>query len=462
MDEGSYRPRVTNKIAPPMAFGRCKISASMLDAHVVDHRVLVIDTSTDYIDHIDRHYPLRAVFVTDHAERARGKEEAPDDSSEILIDARQPRKVVTELRCHLARHHLRPSGVACFDCDSLRLASFIAGELGLSYPSERAVCLCRSKLLSKERWSDAGLDCPAAAMIERPEEVNDFAQRHGGKVIVKPLTGSGSELIFVCTTFADCVDAVSTIRRRLRAMPDERMYDGYQVGGRQVDPRQEFLVEEYVEGVEYSCDFIIDGDRVQVVRLARKWLKPDPAPGIALAYQVPGKLPSSIDQRGFEETLRRAAQALDIERALCMLDFLVCGTQIVLLELAPRPGGDCLPPLLRLSCGLDTLGLELDVAEQRAWRLPEPGGWRPLVGLRLFAPREGEISELDASALRDDPRVEEVKLTREAGHRVFFPPEDYHSRILGYAIFSPAEGRMVQQQCIDLQNSLKVRYTERS
>jgi hypothetical protein len=50
-----------------------------------NERVLVIDTSTDYIDYIYRMYPGRAVFVTDPTERLLGKVKAPDAKSELLI-----------------------------------------------------------------------------------------------------------------------------------------------------------------------------------------------------------------------------------------------------------------------------------------------------------------------------------------------------------------------------------------
>ncbi|MBF0531018.1 MAG: ATP-grasp domain-containing protein [Deltaproteobacteria bacterium] len=225
--------------------------------------------------------------------------------------------------------------------------------------------------------------------------------------------------------------------------------------------RNAFLVEEYITGQEYSCDFFIEGDTVRIIRIARKWLKPDQAPGIAMAYQVPGKLPLGIDPEMFRETLRRAAQALGMERALCMLDFLVSSQRLVLLELAPRPGGDCLPPLIRASCGLDIIGLELDVAECRPWRVPTPHEWQPLVGLRLFAPRAGTIAALDAGPLANDPRVRQVFLTRGPGDRVIHPPEDYQSRILGWAIFRPFNEATIEQECHDLHNKLVIRYLEK-
>ncbi len=433
---------------------------SSLGDHGAAGRVLVIDTSTDYIDHLHRCYPGRALFVTDPAERQKGAEKAPDSASELLVDPDSPTVVIERIRHHLKNHRLEATGVACFDCESMYLSALIAREFGLSYPAPEAVLASRIKFISKERWRRFGLDCPRAEEITTAAQADDFRMRHGGRVVIKPLSGSGSELIFVCQSRAECDSALATMRRRLAAMPRERMYAAYAVPGCSIDPHNVFLAEEFCFGDEYSCDFFIDGDTVRVVRLARKWLKPDPAPGIALAYLVPGRLPEKISCETFHDVLRCAAQALGISRSLCMLDFLVAEERLILLELAPRPGGDCLPQLLRAACGLDILGLELDVAQCLPLDIPDPDRWQSLVGLRLFASRAGIISAIDPTALARDPRVREVRLKCAAGHQVILPPDDYHSRILGYAIFEPGSEQTIGPACLDLLGRLDVRYAE--
>ncbi len=422
-------------------------------------RVLIVFTSTDYIDLIYRNYPGRTIFVTDPAERARGEVAAPDEQSEILVAMDRPEMVMGQIRRHMDRYGFACSGVACFDCEAMPLASLIAHELGLPYPSREAVLASRSKSLSKECWRQAGLDCPEAEEVETVEQVAAFCGGRGEeRVILKPLTGSGSELVFLCRTAGEYASAVAAMRRGLTERSMQLMYAGYEVDGRSVDPSNLFIAEEYVEGTEYSCDFIIDGDSVRVVRIARKWLKPDPSPGIAWAYTVPEEPPPSLGPEQFTAMLRTAAQALGIERALCMLDFIVSGSRVTLLELAPRPGGDCLPPLIRRSCGLDMLALATDFAEGRHWNVPLPAQWQRLVGLRLFAPRPGTLASLDAGSIIRDPRVIEVNLTGRPGRRVRHPPDDYHSRVIGYVIFRPSAYEAIEEECSELHDRLKIEY----
>jgi hypothetical protein len=139
-----------------------------------------------------------------------------------------------------------------------------------------------------------------------------------------------------------------------------------------------------------------------------------------------------------------------------MLDFIVRGGNAVMIEMAPRPGGDCLPPLLMRSCGMDILGLALDFAAGSPVATSDPSTWRRLAGVRLFASRPGVISRIDANALREDQRVVECHLKRDPGHRVVLPPEDYDSRLLGHVIFEPSAPGKIEDECFEIAAKLEV------
>jgi hypothetical protein len=82
--------------------------------------------------------------------------------------------------------------------------------------------------------------------------------------------------------------------------------------------------------------------------------------------------------------------------------------------------------------------------------------WRQRVGVRLLAPRSGEILRLDTAAILEDPRVVECHLSRRPGHRVVLPPDDYDSRVLGHVIFVPDSSKRLAAQCTDISMKLRV------
>lgn len=137
-----------------------------------------------------------------------------------------------------------------------------------------------------------------------------------------------------------------------------------------------------------------------------------------------------------------------------MVDFMVRQGDILLLEMAPRPGGDCLPALLRHCLGLDIIRLALDFAQGRPIRLPPPAGRDPCLGLRIHARRDGVLRKIDIGPLPRDPRLLEVQVTREPGHVIQMPPEDYDSWIMGYIIARPFTHMPVEAQCHELVEQL--------
>jgi len=422
-------------------------------------RVLVVGTTPDYVDLILKGHPGRALFLTDPRFREGAREDPPAAIDEVLEDLTRPPAVILQtLQAHLDRWGLALSGITSFDCESLLIAARLAESFGLPYPRPGSMLAARDKFACKRLWLEAGLPCPRARLVREAREAAAFLRQlpaaAGGPapgIVLKPLTGSGSELVFLCRTAAEIERAVEEMRARLAGHRDVRMYAPIETPLGRLDPRAVFVAEEFVAGDEHSCDFLIDGDRVEVVRVARKLLAPAGWPlGTTLAYELPARLPPAVDPDAFRRQLGEAAWALGITRAICMLDFIVRGDRALMIEMSPRPGGDCLPPLILASSGLDMLRAALDLAEGREIEIPPAEAWRRRIGLRLFAREAGTVARIDPARLAGDPRVCAVHLTREPGHRVVLPPDNYDSRILGYAIFAPSDRRPLADECAEL------------
>lgn len=413
-------------------------------------RTMVVGTTPDYIEIIRQRYPNRAFFISDRRQKWAPLHMDSLELSELQADLECPGETRKALGRYLERHRIRPAGVACFDCESLGLSADIARDLGLAFPSRAAVDACRNKFLSKLLWREAGLACPKAALVSSEEEAAEFMGRTGGEAVCKPLTGSGSELVLRCDGKKGAREAFRTLQSRMARHPDRLMYPHHTAGANSCDPRRTFLMEELIVGTEYSCDFILDKDEAKIIRLARKIPAAGHCLGTVLAYVVPGDPPPGFDLGEFRSQLVSTGRSLGLDRSICMLDFIIQDGKALLIEMAPRAGGDCLPPLIMESSGLDMLGLSLDLAEGRPVKVPPPSSWRRMIGLHLLCGREGVIRNLDMDAVKRDSRVRSVSVIHGKGHRVVLPPMDYGSRLLGHLIFEPAAGEGAESQCRDL------------
>jgi len=410
-------------------------------------KVLVVGTTADYVEWIRQVCPGRAIFVTDYEIRAKALEPSPHPSEEILSSLDDDIQVRNEILQHLQRWDFSLDGVACFDCESLEMAASLALAFNLPYPSVESIQRCRDKYISKTLWTENGVSCPKVRLVQSAAGVYDFLRELEGPCVVKPLTGSGSELVFRCATKKDCEKWACIMQKELKNRKTLRLYS---------NATSWFLAEEFVDGVEYSCDFIVREGGVDIIRLTRKIHARNKPFGTIAGYALARYPADDFPGKALEETLYRGAVALGVADAICMVDFLVRGEEIFLLEMTPRPGGDCIPHLLRRSGILDSLVLALDFAQGKRLSIPRDHVNGQYVGLRLHARKKGEIMKFDTRMLQDDPRIREIKLIRREGHHITLPPDDYESWYLGYVIFQPDRETELESQCHDLSRQLVV------
>ncbi len=410
-------------------------------------RVLVVGTTPDYVRWISRIWPERTLFVTDHAQRKNAHEPPPKDDEELLVDLQCERDVRDTLHQHIKRFGISPIGITCFDCESMPLTASLASSLGLPYPSEESIRLCRNKSRSKEAWRRAGVPCPDWRTVSSREQALEALQAMGPPCVIKPVNGSGSELVFACGSAEEAQAASQKLATSLAAKADNLMYAG---------ETDHFLVEKLITGQEYSCDALLTNGEVHLIRLARKIPRPGGPFGCTLAYEVPACLPENVSTDEVTMVLSRAAWALKLTDTIFMADFIFSPEGMVMLELTPRPGGDCLPDTIRHSSGLDMLGLALDLAEGRDFHIPARDQWRSMVGMRIFAPKSGRLQHLDVAYACDDPKIRGTYLRRRPGERILLPPDDYDSWILGHVVFAPQRNADIMDQCMSVLDSVDI------
>ncbi len=405
-----------------------------------NERILVVGTTRDYIDHIRDRMPGRAVFLTDP--RAVDPRIPPVPRNEEIICSLSDGKAVrANLTRFLRKYHISLSGVACFDCESLHSAATIAEQWSLPFPSAQAVLNCRDKFLCKRLWTGHGVSCPEVCEVCSPADVMDFMRKTGGPVILKPRSGSGSELTFRC----DATDeARKCYERMLRGLQKRSADPLFHCQEREEHPK--VICEEFIAGEEYSCDLYFNGKTAQVLRLARKYFREDMPVGTAVAYEIPAMFPQGVSREAFLRELEEAAMALDLTRSLCMTDLVIRDGKPYLLEMSPRLGGDCLPPMIEQSCGVDMRELALEFAEGVLPSMPGEEQWEHVVGVRFHAERAGILQAIRPAFQEWNTNILSQLWLRGPGDKIDLPPSDYDSWLLGHVIFTPRVGLEIPAQ----------------
>ena len=399
-------------------------------------KTAVVGTTSDYIDILRRKRPGDLLFITHPSIRETACEQPPSPGEEVLCDLSSPETVIQQVQEHLREYRLMLNGIACFDCESMALAACIAQALGLPYHSLKTIQACRDKAITRRLWARHGIETPQAQRVASAAEALAFFTEAGPPCVLKPVDGSGSERVYRCDTPSTCEAAYHTIRNH-QDSPD-------------------VIIETFVEGNEYSCDFIIDRLGVHPIRFTRKIHAPIPVFGTIMAYELVDFPRGNISRKNFETLLMKAARTLGIERGICMLDFIVTETGASLLEMTPRPGGDCLPWLIEKGMNLDILSLNITLCADPEFQFHPSGRFSPLVGLRIHAHRAGILKNIDTSRLMADSRVRQVYIRQKPGHVIQLPPEDYDAWNLGHILFKPSTLISCEKQSLHLLSLLTI------
>lgn len=411
-----------------------------------DSKRLVVGTTPDYIDIIRRFSGGGTVFITEPELRVNASEPCPDDWEEVLSGFQDPETVFCNLAIHLKKYNISVSGVTAFDCESLLTASFIAEKLKLPFTSAASIKNSRDKFISKKLWKASGIKTPETEIINSPDEALCFFRNIKNKCVIKPKTGTGSELMFLCAGEAEISTSYDIIARELEARKNDRLYN--------MENGNQIIIEEFIEAPEYSADFTVNGDRIEIIRLTRKIKRPAPVFGITTAYLLLNAPPPGINTLQLKQIFLESCKALEINNAICMMDFFVKDEDIFLLETAPRPGGDCIPFLMEKITGLNILKETLNFSANPRISFGNFSEMESCLGIRIIADRAGILEDIDTSLLEKEKNIKTVFISRKTGSEILMPPDDYDLWILGYIIAEREKTISPEQQVNEILNKI--------
>lgn len=405
---------------------------------------LVVGTTPDYVVKLQGRFPDNTSFILDSRFFGSPELTSQDETKLLFASLEEPSGVWRSLKNRLTEGTFPPpAGIACFDCDSLILACRLARELDLPFPEMTGILRARNKFEAREKWMKTGVPSPRARLLSDLKEALSAFRRFQSEVVLKPLSGSGSELVFRCNSEREVAESVKILTRELpKRIADPLFRPLPSLSGTvPVDPRRKWVMEEFVPGPEFSCDFLLKEGRVTIIRETGKIMAEDQSFGSVLAYLCPAAYPEGFSPRRLSATLKKAVEVLGFTRGHFMADFILRDSQPVIIEISPRPGGDAIPDLMETATGLDILGLHLEFATGKN---PAPGPPQQVAGafasINFFASKSGIVSRLDLTRLSAHPRVRAVFLRKKVGDEILLPPDSYDHRHIGHCIVELESG----------------------
>lgn len=270
----------------------------------------------------------------------------------------------------------------------------VAKELGLRFYSEVTAIWSTDKFQMKQRFIEGGIPCAKGRLISKAEEANDFYF----PVIVKPRDNSGSRGVILCKTTEELSDAIKEAL--------------------QYSKLGTVLVEEFIEGQEYSIEALHYDGKSEVIQFTEKTTTPFPY-NVELGHKQPANL-SEEQKVNIRDLISKIADCMHFENCASHTELKINERAIYIIETSPRLGGDYITSTLTpLSTGINLEDQLLNIATGAPVDT-ETGRVERASAVHFFSLPEGTITSIDPQIekIKEMPGVEQFCFKLKVGDKV--------------------------------------------
>lgn len=308
----------------------------------------------------------------------------------------------------------------------------------------------RDKWATRRYLADRDPLAVAAAPLRERADLTAFGARHGYPFIVKPTDATASIGVFRVADPADA-DRVWAEVQRLRGTRTDRVSTLFVLG--------EFLMEEYVDGPEYSVESFSFAGRHVVVAVTEKFT----ADGhfAELGHALPARIDEGVE-REIRESVIRLLDLTGFTDGVCHTEVKVDARGPRVIEGHTRLGGDAIPDLVRAAYGIDFTTLAVGWPFGAVDELPD----RPMPHAAactrfVVVDTPGVVTSVDGVAAADSQDdVLAVRLNAKPGDEVR-PLRDNWDRLGLVAVSGPDTDAAIRRGAEVIRETLRIEFTDR-
>ncbi|MFE3637047.1 ATP-grasp domain-containing protein [Streptomyces sp. NPDC059168] len=329
----------------------------------------------------------------------------------------------------------------------LENAGRINDLFGLGGTGHEVTSRFRDKRVMRQHLADRDPLAVQAAPLRAREDLDAFGARHGYPFIVKPADATASIGVQRVDGPSDA-DRVWAGVRRLTGTRTDRVSSLFVL--------QDFLMEEYLDGPEYSVESFSFAGRHVIVAITEKFT--DPAHFAELGHAVPARLETQLEERVRAE-VTRFLDLVGMRDGVCHTEIRVGAQGPRVIESHNRVAGDAIPELVRSAYGIDMTTLALGWPFGLVEELPDRPVPRAGASVRALVGRPGRVESVDGveEALRQDG-VLDVRISAKPGDTVR-PVRDNWDRLGLVAVAGHDTTAAVRRGAEVILDTIRVRLT---
>lgn len=213
----------------------------------------------------------------------------------------------------------------------------VAEKYKMPFFSVETAIWSTDKYLMKQRFLKGGIPCAHGKTISIVDDVDDLHF----PLIIKPRDNSGSRGVKLCRNKLELLDSMH------EALDESRM--------------DNVLVEEYIEGNEYSIEALHYDGKTEVIQFTEKETTEFPY-NVELGHIQPADI-SDTDKEKIKQLIEQIGKIFNFENCASHTELKINERGIFIIETSPRLGGDHINSFLTpLSTGINMEDSLLQIA----------------------------------------------------------------------------------------------------
>ena len=238
---------------------------------------------------------------------------------------------------------IEPEAVVTIASDLANITvQYLAEKLGMPCNSAESIYISTNKYAMREALKKHGIPTPGFVKVVEGDDYEKAISNLSFPLIVKPTDRSGSRGITK-------ISSIDELRTAVRAA----VKDSFEKSA---------IIEEYIDGEEYSCESISYEGIHHTLAVTRKYTTGAPH-FIETGHAEPANINREVYNK-IEKEIHRALDALKVRYGASHAEFKMDDKgNIRVIEIGSRMGGDCIGShLVYLSTGYDFVKMVIDVA----------------------------------------------------------------------------------------------------
>ncbi len=320
----------------------------------------------------------------------------------------------------------------------------VAEKLNLKGIPYEAALKARNKDLANKSYEECGVPSAKYSKIKNYEEAVFSAETIGYPVVLKPTNAASSQNVFFISSQEELKEAMDKI-------------SNFKVTYMDFSVRDEYLIEEYLDGPEFSVEVFLDESKPAFAVVTEKITSPLP-----YFVEIVHTLPTSVHLENKEEIINVALDALKaigINNGPSHVEVKLTKKGPMIIEVNGRPGGDNISSdLLIEALGIDIFKATVDYYLDNPININISKEKSSAIAY-LLADREGIVSEVKGiDDIKENKNVVKSEIYVKPGDKVTLATSSDDR--LGYVITLGNDSKEAKDYAVGLISNIKLVYAD--